>query len=166
LSAAGSSDPENDPLTFTWTEGSSTLASTADPAHASTVGLGIGVHNITLTVDDGFGGTSTAMVAVTVRDATAPLQSVIAALAAQNASLTAQNQQLQQQLVASQQAIAGAVSTIQTNLRVSLRDPSFTIPGGTPQAQLQAVVQAVVQLSKGGRHQLYRNLGGRQHLDE
>src|SRR6266850_311707 len=39
LSAAGSSDPENDPLTFTWTEGSSTLASTADPAHASTVGL-------------------------------------------------------------------------------------------------------------------------------
>jgi hypothetical protein len=73
LSAAGSSDPENDPLTFTWTEGTSTLARSVDPAPATTVGLAVGIHNITLTVDDGFGGMSTATVAVDVRDATAPL---------------------------------------------------------------------------------------------
>jgi N-acetylneuraminic acid mutarotase len=159
LSAAGSSDPENDPLTFTWTEGASTLARTVDPARASTVGFGVGVHNVTLTVDDGFGGTSTATVTVTVQDATAPLQAVIAGLAAQNTSLTAQNQQLQQ-------AISGAVSTIQANLRASFRDPSFTIPGATPQAQLQALIRAVVQLSKDSRRQLYRNLGGRRNLND
>jgi N-acetylneuraminic acid mutarotase len=159
LSAAGSSDPEDDPLTFTWTEGRRTLARIADPARTSIAGLGVGVHNITLTVDDGFGGTSTAALAVTVRDATAPLHSLIGALAAQN-------QELQRQLAASQQAIAGAVSTIQANLRASFRDPSFTIPGATPQAQLQAAVQAVVHLSKGCQHHLYRNLGGRKHLDD
>src|SRR6266850_4497044 len=103
LSAAGSSDPDNDPLTFTWTEGTTTLARTVDSARTSTVGLAVGVHNIMLTVDDGFGGTSTATVTVTVQDATAPLHAVIAGLAGQNASLTAQNQQLQQQLAASQQ---------------------------------------------------------------
>ena len=58
------------------------------------------------------------------------------------------------------QTIADAVSTIQANLRASFRDPSFTIPGGTPQAQLQALVRAVVQLSRECRQQLYRNLGG------
>jgi len=166
LSAAGSSDPENDALTFTWTEGASTLASTVDPARTSTVGLAVGVHNITLTVDDGFGGTSTATTAVTVQDAAAPLQARITALVAQNASLTALNRQLQQQLAASQQAIADAVRMIQTNLRASFRDPAFTIPGGTPQDQLQALVQAVVQLSKGCRQYLYRNLGGGHHRDD
>jgi N-acetylneuraminic acid mutarotase len=166
LSAAGSSDPDNDALTFTWTEGTSTLASTVDPTRTSTVGLAVGVHNITLTVDDGFGGTSTAPTAVTVQDATAPLQARITALAAQNASLTALNRQLQQQLAASQQAIADAVRTIQTNLRASFRDPTFTIPGGTSQDQLQALVQAVVQLSKGCRQHVYGNLGGHNRDDD
>ncbi|OLC42125.1 MAG: hypothetical protein AUH43_23375 [Acidobacteria bacterium 13_1_40CM_65_14] len=166
LSAAGSGDPENDPLTFTWTEGTNTLARTVDPTRTSTVGLAVGVHNITLTVDDGFGGVSTATVAVDVQDATAPLHALIAGLAAENASLTAQNQQLQQELAASQQTIADAVSTIQANLRASFDDPSFTIPGGTPQTQLQALVQAVVQLSKACRQHLYKNLGGQKNLDD
>ncbi|OLE82534.1 MAG: hypothetical protein AUF76_09155 [Acidobacteria bacterium 13_1_20CM_2_65_9] len=145
MSAAGSGDPENDPLTFTWTEGTNTLARTVDPTRTSTVGLAVGVHNITLTVDDGFGGVSTATVAVDVQDATAPLHALIAGLAAENASLTAQNQQLQQELAASQQTIADAVSTIQANLRASFDDPSF---------------------SKACRQHLYKNLGGQKNLDD
>ena len=112
-----------------------------------------------LTADDGFGGTSTATVDVTVLDATAPLQVQLAALASENVTLTAQNQQLQEQLAALQLAIADAVSTIQTNLRMSFRDPSFTIPGATPQAQLQTVTQAIVDLTRGSRRDLYRELG-------
>src|SRR5213080_4136241 len=76
-----------------------------------TAGLAVGVHHITLSVDDGFGGTSTATVDVTVLDATAPLQVQLAALASENIALTAQNQQLQQELAASQRVIADAVST-------------------------------------------------------
>ena len=160
LSAAGSSDPENDPLTFTWSEGTSTLASIADPVRTSTVGLGVGVHNITLTADDGFGGTSTTTVAVTVQDATAPLQAQIAALAAQNVSLTAENRDLQRQLSASQQAIADAVSTVQGKLRIAFRDPSFTIPGDTPAARLRTLIRAVVRLPDESLRHLYRILGG------
>jgi hypothetical protein len=54
-----------------WTEGTSTLARSTDPARTSIVGLAVGGHTIALTVDDGFGGTSTATVVVVVRDATA-----------------------------------------------------------------------------------------------
>ena len=43
----------------------------------------MGVHTIALTVDDGFGGTSTATVVVAVRDGTAPLGTLIASLSAQ-----------------------------------------------------------------------------------
>jgi hypothetical protein len=160
LSAAGSSDPEHDRLTYTWTDAGSSLATTVDPVRTATAGLAVGVHHITLTVDDGFGGISTATVDVTVLDATTPLHAQIAALASQNAALTARNQQLQEQLAASQQAIADAVSTIQMNLRVTFRDPSFTIPGSTPQAQLQAITQALVELSRGSRRDLYKELGG------
>jgi Kelch motif/Bacterial Ig domain len=144
VSAAASSDPDNDPLTFTWTEGTSTLARTTDPARTSIIGLAVGVHTLTLTVDDGVGGVSTATLAVTVRDATAPLQALIATQAAQIASL--------------QRTIADAVRTIQANLSASFHDPSFTIPGRTPEDQLQAVVQAVVQLSKECRRHVYMAL--------
>jgi HYR domain-containing protein/PKD domain-containing protein len=67
LNGTGSSDPDNDPLTFTWT-GSFGTASGATP----TVTLPFGVHIITLTVDDGNGGTSTDTVTITVQDTTKP----------------------------------------------------------------------------------------------
>jgi HYR domain len=67
LNGTASSDPDSDPLTFTWT-GPFGTASGATPI----VSLPFGVQVITLTVDDGNGGTSTDTVTITVHDTTKP----------------------------------------------------------------------------------------------
>jgi hypothetical protein len=77
VSGAGSSDPDGDPLTFTWSEGPTTLAVTVDPLRTATIGLPVGVHTLTLTVTDGFGGSSRTTATVTIVDATAGLQAQI-----------------------------------------------------------------------------------------
>lgn len=73
LTGAGSSDPDNDSLTYAWSGpfGTSTVVS------PSTV-LPLGTHLITLVVDDGAGNADSDTVTVTVQD-TAPPQTVITA---------------------------------------------------------------------------------------
>ena len=68
LDGTASSDPDGDPLTYTW-KGSFGTATGSKP----TVPLSVGTNNITLTVNDGRGGTASASVAVTVRDTTPPV---------------------------------------------------------------------------------------------
>lgn len=67
LDGTGSSDVDGDSLTYTW-EGPFEPVQGPQP----TVTLGVGTHEITLTVDDGNGGTATAVVLVTVKDQAAP----------------------------------------------------------------------------------------------
>lgn len=71
LDGSGSSDPDGDPLSYSWAEqgGSGLTASGASPR----VTLGLGVHTFQLTVDDGRGGTATDSVVVTVDDPTPPV---------------------------------------------------------------------------------------------
>ena len=64
LDGSGSSDPDGDPLTFTWTDSFGTAMGVMP-----TVTLGPGVHTITLTVDDGRGGMDTDTVEITVNQA-------------------------------------------------------------------------------------------------
>ena len=62
-------DPDGDPLTFSWTDNGNVIATSA----AATVTLGIGTHSIVLTVSDNKGGkTSTAAQTVIVKDSTPP----------------------------------------------------------------------------------------------
>ena len=71
LDGTASSDPDDDPLIYTWT-GPFGTASGPTP----TVTMPLGVHTITLTVDDGNSGTDTDEVVVTVEDTTAPVITV------------------------------------------------------------------------------------------
>ncbi len=68
LNGAGSSDPDGDPLTYQW-RGSFGVATGVKP----TINLPLGVHVITLTVNDRKGGVATATTQVTVQDTTPPV---------------------------------------------------------------------------------------------
>ena len=68
LDGSGSSDPNGDALTYTWSEGGSTIATGVSP----TVSLPIGTHTITLAVSDGE-FTSTDDVVIDVYDPTPPV---------------------------------------------------------------------------------------------
>ena len=76
LNGTGSSDPEGDSLTYSWTEGGSSVASGAAPS----IALTLGSHTLTLTVDDGRASASDTVLIV-VRDTTAPtISSVVPSL--------------------------------------------------------------------------------------
>ena len=63
LDGSGSSDPDNDKLTFTWREGKTEIATGVKPK----VKLKKGVHTITLEVRDPDGLTDTDEVVITVK---------------------------------------------------------------------------------------------------
>ena len=71
LDGSGSSDPNGDPLTYTWREGSVVIAGPTTNATVTVV-LALGVHVITLTVEDGKGASDSDEVVVTVKDTTPP----------------------------------------------------------------------------------------------
>ena len=82
LNGAASSDPDGDTLTYGWTIDNllppPILFSPTDPSTGAVTGptpsgpLPLGTHTITLTVNDGHGGTSSDTVVVTVRDVMPP----------------------------------------------------------------------------------------------
>ncbi len=65
FNGSGSIDPNNGSLSYFWTFGDGATGTGPDPIHAYTKP---GVETVTLTVDDGFGGVSTATATVTVSD--------------------------------------------------------------------------------------------------
>ena len=69
LNGSGSFDPDGDPLTYTWRDSLNNVVATGV---TPVITLPLGVHVLTLTVDDGRGGTSTDTVTITVVDTTAP----------------------------------------------------------------------------------------------
>lgn len=86
LDGTGSSDPDGDALTYTW---SGAFGTASGPAPRLT--LATGTHVITLTVADGQGGTASDTVNVTVMDTTPPS---ITGLEATPATLTPPNHEL------------------------------------------------------------------------
>jgi hypothetical protein len=74
LDGTGSTDPDGDQLTFTWT---GSFGKTSSPTPM--VSLRLGTHVIVLVVDDGHGGTSSDTVSITVVDATPPVIGTVTA---------------------------------------------------------------------------------------
>jgi len=80
LNGTGSSDPDGDPLTYTWTSdnllppvafGGQSNGSVSGPMPSGPVP--VGTYTITLTVNDGRGGIATDAVVITVRDTAPPV---------------------------------------------------------------------------------------------
>ncbi len=69
LNGGGSSDPDNDPLTYSWTGPGGFSSTLKNPQ----VSMPPGTYTFTLTVDDGRGQTSTDSVTIIVKDGTAPI---------------------------------------------------------------------------------------------
>ncbi|TLY39632.1 MAG: hypothetical protein E6K58_13155 [Nitrospirae bacterium] len=67
LNGTASSDPDGDPLTFTWTDSFGTVQGPTPQ-----VTLPLGTHTVTLTVDDGKGGIASGTVKITVVDTKSP----------------------------------------------------------------------------------------------
>ncbi len=65
FNGSGSIDPNNGSLSYFWTFGDGATGTGPDPIHTYTKP---GTENVTLTVDDGFGGVNTAMATVYVND--------------------------------------------------------------------------------------------------
>ena len=73
LDGTGSTDPDGDALTYTWREGTTPLGSGATLSVTLSIDTAVNSsHVITLTVEDGRGGTSTSEITVVVRDTTPP----------------------------------------------------------------------------------------------
>ncbi|MFC1806714.1 PKD domain-containing protein, partial [Planctomycetota bacterium] len=71
LDGSGSSDPDDDPLTYTWKEGDTVLYGPTTDAQALVV-LPLGSHAVTLIVEDEYGEADTDEVTVVVVDTTSP----------------------------------------------------------------------------------------------
>lgn len=80
-----------------------------------------------------------------------------AALTSQVATLSQQNATLQQQV----QSVANGLASIESAMRVAFNDPTFVIPGATTVDKNQALVAALLNLSKGQLQAIYKNLGGK-----
>jgi hypothetical protein len=144
VSGAASSDADGDALTFTWSENGVTLAVTADPTRTAFVALPIGTHTLTLTVSDGFGGVSTTSATAAVMDGTQGYADQIRDL---SNLLTQMRSDLQSDVAAITQVF-----------RRDLNDPSFTVPGSSPDAQLQAIVNGILSLPMSAKIALYNFL--------
>jgi hypothetical protein len=71
LDGSASVDPDGDVLTYTWTAGSVVIAGPTLNAVVN-VTLALGVHTITLTVDDGDGGVDSDVLEIEIGDTTPP----------------------------------------------------------------------------------------------
>lgn len=121
-----------------------------------------GITTVTCGATDSAGVSTTASFVVTVRidDLLAQLTASAATIASLQSQLTTANA-----TVASLQAavtqVSNSIELIRTELATTLRQPSFTVPGATPQQKSAALSQAIQGLNPLSQLELFLRLGGR-----
>jgi uncharacterized protein YoxC len=88
----------------------------------------------------------------------AGLQQQLATITGERDGLQSRLIQVQAQLDAALLQVGGvgtALAALQANLRTEFNDPGFVIPGATPAAQVRAVVEAIIQLNRGRKQDVY-----------
>jgi len=95
-----------------------------------------------------------------LQDQLTAANATIQSLQSQIAALQAQVTSLQNDLAQLNGALSAAVGALQANLRQVFGAPSFVVPGATPLAQVEAIVQAILNLNKGSKKGVFVNLGG------
>ena len=150
-------------VSFTWKEGD-TVLSTGSSA-ATNLALGVGTHAITLDVVDASGEVASGAVTIHVVDA---LDAMQASLAMCTASLTTSNGQVTQ-LQTQVTQFQGQVSQLQVQinslaqqLAAAVGNTSFSIPGATPEEQVQNLATAIGNLNPGQKKAIYDALGGKK----
>jgi hypothetical protein len=73
LNGSGSSDPDNDPLTYSWSDGQGVIGTTANLS----VTKGFGTYTFTLRVTDPYGATSSASVTIIVKSSNQPPVAIV-----------------------------------------------------------------------------------------
>jgi hypothetical protein len=94
----------------------------------------------------------------------AQLTTQVMQLSHQATQLTNQVAQLTKQLQDAEQrnAARAAINAVELAMRVRFRNPSFHLPGFTPEQKLASVIVATLTGSQNCQQQIYRTLGGRR----
>ena len=78
LLRADASDPDNDPLTYTWTTTAGTIDGSGAEVHWNPAGVAPGTYSVAVRVDDGRGGTTDCRAELTVEAAPPPVEKKLA----------------------------------------------------------------------------------------
>jgi uncharacterized membrane protein len=121
-----------------------------------------GVTTVTCVATDADGATGSAAFQVVVRidNLLAQLAANAATIAALQSELTAANSTVAV-LQAAVSQVSNSIESIRAELAATLRQPSFTIPGSTPQQKSAALSQAIQGLNPLSQLELFLRLGGR-----
>jgi hypothetical protein len=164
VDASGSYDPDGDALTdYVWKEGNTVLSS--GPSASQQILLGVGTHQLTLTVTDATFLTNTTAVTVVVQDSAAAAWIAVEACSASLAAAQGAIAPLNAALAAANATIStlqAELAEVQQVMRTALGDPSFVVPGATVGEQLDNVTSAISKLNPGQKKALADALTGKK----
>lgn len=98
-----------------------------------------------------------------LQEAKADLESQLAAASAEIAALQESKAALESQLAAAEAKLSAAeqsIADLAQTLQSAFSDPLFSIPGDSPEEQINTLVDAIGDLNHGQQQALYDNLGG------
>jgi uncharacterized repeat protein (TIGR03803 family) len=79
-------------------------------------------------------------------------------LEGQVSTLTSEKAELQTQLDQLNGNLSAGLISVQNDFRTVFKDPDFALPGSTPVGQLQNLIQAILNMTRGEKNPIYQGL--------